>query len=244
MCSAKEVEALARSLVEAQETSLGAEVTTQVVYPDGNLVRVNVSCAPNEVMVSDLSYGTMYLAKIGISLNSQQKIRLQSEVAHYGCEFVKGRIYRRCQKEHLSDSIALVANASRSVADYGTEAKRQFDADFRVTVIERLRDAVGHRLREREQVAGRSGRAYRIGGVVLDRKEVRPLAFVEAFATRTVIGDRFMAFSDLKKEFMEVEMLSVYDDNLNWQDSDLNVLSQVSSVIAYSKSHLRFRDLI
>lgn len=244
MCSAGEVEALARSLVQAQETSLGAEVTTHVAYPNGDLVRVNVACGADGIFVSDLSAGSMYLAEIGINLNAQQRTRVQTEVAHYGCQFEKGRVFRQCARDELPDAIALVANASRTVADYGTEARRQFDADFRLTVIERLRHTVGHRLREREAVAGRSGRSYRVGGVVLDRKEVRPLAFIEAFASRNIIGDRFMAFSDLKREFQAVEMISVYDDTLPWHEADLNVLGQVSSVIAYSKSELRFRELV
>ncbi|MET0528190.1 MAG: hypothetical protein ABW003_07580 [Microvirga sp.] len=243
MPGAAEVEALARSLVQAQETSLGTEVSTHVVYPNGDLVRVNVACAEDDVVVSDLSLGSMYLAEIGVHLSPQQRQRLQQEVAHYTCEFAKGRVYRHCTHDQIADTIALVANASRSIADYGSEAKRQFDADFRVTVIERLRNLVGPRLREREPVAGRSGRPYRVGGVILDRKEVSPVAFVEAFATRSIIGDRFMAFSDLKLSFENVRMISVYDDSNNWLEPDLRVLSQVSTVVGYSKSDASFEAL-
>jgi hypothetical protein len=243
MPGAAEVEALARSLVQAQETGLGTEISTHVVYPNGDLVRVNVACEGGDVIVSDLSLGSVYLAEIGVHLSAQQRQRLQTEIAHYSCEYSKGRVFRRCSHDHIADTIALVANASRSVADYGLESKRQFDVDFRVTVIERLRNLVGHRLREREPVAGRSGRPYRVGGVILDRKEVAPIAFVEAFATRSIIGDRFMAFSDLRLNFDNVRMISVYDDRSEWPESDLRVLSQVSTVVGYSKSEPSFKAL-
>lgn len=236
MHTAEEVENIARSLIQAQETSLGTEVSTHVCYPDGSLVRVVVLCQKGSIRVSDGSFGTLYLAKRGIKLVRQQVERLRISVLHYDCKLVGGIIYRDVDEARLADSIALVANASRALADYGTEFRRVSDSEFRLSVFDRLRGIVGSRLREKEPVAGISGRSYKVGGVVLDKHQASPVAFVESFATRATVSDRFAEFYDLKKAHVNVRMMSIYDDALDWPKSDLNLLEQVSSVIAFSKS--------
>lgn len=236
MHTAEEVEYIARSLIQAQETSLGTEVSTNVCYPDGSLVRVVVSCQNESVRVTDASFGTLYLAQSGIKLARPQIERIKIAVAHYGCKLVNGVVYRESDDASLADSIALVANASRALADYGTEARRVSDSEFRLSVIERLRGIVGPRLREKEPVAGVSGRSYRVGGVVLDKHQASPVAFIEAFATRATVGDRFAEFYDLQKAHKNVRMLSIYDDTLTWPKADLNLLEQVSAIVPYSQS--------
>lgn len=238
------IEQVARSLIQAQQTSLGTEVTTHVVYPNGEQVRAIVSCEGNGFEISDGSFASIYLANEGFKLSSAQYDRAKSAVEHYGCVYKRGVVSLRCGLDSLADSIALVANASRALADFGLDARRATDGDFRLSVIDRLTKSVGEkRLRPREPVAGISGRSYRVGSVVLDRAAVRAVAFVEAFASRATVGDRFAEFYDLHRAHEDVLLLSVYDDALKWPEADLRLLAQVSSVIAYSASADRFGGL-
>ena len=228
---------IACSLIQATETSLGIEVATHVVYPNGEQIRVVVACISGGYEISDGSFASIYLTSQGARLSSSQFGRAKAAVDHYQCNLKRGVVSRRCVLSDLADSIALVANASRAFADFGLDAKRATDGDFRVAVIERLVRSVGEkRVREREPVAGGSGRSYRVGSVILDRTGTRPMAYVEAFATRATVSDRFTEFFDIRKAHDTVQLLSVYDDALKWPESDLRLLGQVSSVVAYSKS--------
>lgn len=241
--STSDLETLARSLVQAQPSSLGTEITTQVVYPSGELVTVVVAREGEAFFVNDASFGLMYLSKLGVKLTSQQTSRVREAIKHYSCDLQDGRVFRRCDLDQIAESIALVANASRAVADYGVEARRQMDGDFRLSVIERLREVVGPRMRERKSVEGASGRSYRVGGVVLDRSETRPLAFVEAFSGRGTVGDRFAEFFDLRGRHMSVSMMAVYDDSQKWPGSDIKLLAEVCKVVRYSDSRSNFEAI-
>lgn len=243
MTRVEEIETLARSLIRAEQTNLGVEMATQVVYPNGDLVTVIVASEGTSFFVNDASFGMMYLSRLGIKLTAQQLNRARSEIAHYSCNLKDGRIFRRSTLDTLPDSIALVANASRTLADYGVEARRLTDNDFRLSVIERLREVIGGRVREREPLEGASGRSYRVGGVVLDRGETRPVAFVEAFSGRNTVGDRFTEFFDLRQKYTNVSMVTVYDDSQRWNGGDIKLLSEVSKVVRFSNSKRDFEEL-
>ncbi len=155
-------------MVTARRTSLGIEVTTPVVYPNGQLVTVAVTIERGGYVVHDAGLGAMYLSSEGIRLTRQLTSRFYELATRYGCHFIDGRMTRRCLPEQVAIAAVMVANASRSVGDQALEIKRQVESDFRIAVIERLRELGGSRVRENELVKGESGRAYRVPSLVLD----------------------------------------------------------------------------
>jgi len=175
----EEIEVTARAIVSAKTTSLGIEVTTPVVYPNGDLVTVAVTIEGGEYVVHDAGFGAMYLNSAGVRLTRQLARRFTELAARYGCEFIGGRMTRRCSPEHVAMAAVMVANASRTIGDQALEIRRQAESDFRTAVADRIRDIAGSkRVRENEQVQGESGRKYRIPSLILDNSQSYALAFV------------------------------------------------------------------
>lgn len=117
-----EIEAAARALVTARETALGVEVTTPVIYPNGDCVNVTVSVEGSDYLVHDSGLGAMYLTTEGAKMTRQLSRRLSAIATRYQCEFIDGRMMRRCNADDAAVAAILVANASRSVGDHAVEA--------------------------------------------------------------------------------------------------------------------------
>jgi hypothetical protein len=124
----EEIEATARAIVSARTTNLGIEVTTPVVYPNGNLVTVAVTVEGGEYEVHDAGFGAMYLNSSGIRLTRQLTHRFAELASRYGCEFIAGRMTRRCSPEQVAMAAVMVANASRTVGDQALEMRRSRQA--------------------------------------------------------------------------------------------------------------------
>jgi hypothetical protein len=113
----EELEAASRALVTARETAMGVEITTPVIYPNGACVTVTVTMEGGEYVVHDAGLGAMYLTAEGIRITRQLSERLAAFAARYECEFIEGRMLRRCSTDDVAIAAMLVANASRAVGD-------------------------------------------------------------------------------------------------------------------------------
>jgi hypothetical protein len=241
-----EIEATTRAIISARQTSLGVEVTTPVVYPNGELVTVAVTVADGEYMVHDAGFGTMYLNSAGVRLTRQLTQRFSELALRYGCGFIGGRMTRRCLPEQLAMAVVLVANASRAVGDQALEIRRQTESDFRVAVVERVRDVAGQRVRENELVKGESGRSYRISSVILDSSQSFPVAFVVPLPNRASVPNHFAEFFDIRKAQERIRRESVYDENSDIRPEDRRFMEmdQISEMIPFQQTRLRFAQLL
>lgn len=239
----REIEQAVRALILARKVDAGFEVTVPVVYPTGENATVVVEYGESISMLHDVGNGAMCLTSEGIALSRQIRRRISALVEHYGCTFADGRVTRAVPNDHLALGIAVVANASRSVADIALESRRQFERDFSEAVTITLREIVGSRLRTREGVKGKSGREYRVENVILDRHEKHRVAFIESIRTRSVVADRFMEFHDLSQIHTNVDCFSVTTGNDYLTDPDEILLREVSRIVPYSESKLHFAEL-
>ena len=243
----EEIEVTARAIVSAKTTSLGIEVTTPVVYPNGDLVTVAVTIEGGEYVVHDAGFGAMYLNSAGVRLTRQLARRFTELAARYGCEFIGGRMTRRCSPEHVAMAAVMVANASRTIGDQALEIRRQAESDFRTAVADRIRDIAGSkRIRENEQVQGESGRKYRIPSLILDNSQSYALAFVVPLPNRAAVPDRFADFYDIRKAHQRPRRESVYDESSDIRPQDLRFMQMegISEVIAFQQTQVRFTQLI
>jgi len=230
----EEIEAASRALVTARASSLGVEITTPVIYPNGQCVTVAVTIDGANYVVHDAGLGSMYLTAEGVRVSRELRDRLRSLAARYGCDFIEGRMSRRCSADDVAVAAMLVANASRSIGDQAAEIRRQNESQFRYAVAERVREAVGKRLRENESFKGESGQTYRISNVVLDENEKEPIAFVVPLPSRNSVPSLFREFFDLKAAMPSVLKDSVYDEASDFRPKEDGwVLSQVGEVIAF-----------
>ena len=241
---ASQVERAVRDLIVAEQTNLGVEITTPVVYPDGDVVTVVVERASDSFLVHDAGFASMRLSESGIHLSRVAARRLKENCARYKCNFSQGRVSAKADMESLGIVISLVANAARTVGDYALEMRRQAEADFRQILSEALREIFGARIRENEEIRGTSGRRYRVSAIVLDTKEDQPVNVVSAVANRQGVPYSFAMLYDLQEVYRGVEGDSVYDENADIRAEDRLLLGSVGRVFSFSEARSRFREIM
>ena len=239
--SPAEIEAASRALITARKTNLGIEVQLPVVYPTGQSVTVVVTVQDGDYVVHDAGFGAMALTSSGVALTRHLHERIQSLAKHYGCDFIEGRMSRRCNVDQIALAIVLVANASRTVGDQALEAKRRPIASFKRELTEVVSELYGNRVRQEEAIQGTGSIIYRIDAVILDKTETKRIAFVEALGDEQSVNRRFREFYDLKRLYRDVpHRIAVYDNRRSWRDGDLSILKDVGEPLPYSeaRSHL------
>ena len=242
---AEAVETVVRSLLEAQQTALGIEVTTPVLYPNGDYVAVIVACGSDGLVVHDASLGIMHIAAGGTRVNREMAGRLRASAERYECQMIDGRVMRTTSDDEIAISVLLVANASRAVSDHAIEIRRQNESDFRYVVTQSLRELAGERLKENESFKGRSGRTYRVQNLILDQKLQRPLVFAVPLASRSAVPSQFRELFDLKAAYSSVRNESIYDDEGDFRpDEDGWLLEQVGDVVPISEIKTRIAPLL
>lgn len=231
----QEIEQALRSLVEARATAIGIEVTTPVLYANGDFVDVVVVPGHEVYEVHDAGIGSMRLSAEGMRLGQDAVSRMRLAAERYDCAVEGGRIVRRCERSEITVTISLVANASRTVGDFAAEVRRQNESQFRFVLTESIRDIAGARLKENETFKGRSGRVYRVSNVILDRELSTPMAFAVPLASRSSVPAQFRELFDLKAAFPQIRNESVYNDAGDFRpDEDGWILSQVGEVFPIS----------
>jgi len=241
--SASDVENAIRSLTVAEKTNLGIEISVPVAYGDGGLVTVIIEQSGSEFSVHDSGFSAMRLSSAGVSLSSHVVRRLSEQTARYKCSFKEGRVTARARLDDLAQVVCLVANAARSVADYVYEIRRHAETDFRLIVIDKLREIVGARA-EADEFRGKSGRLYRIT-FVLNPAMTGPQNFVSTVANRPAVPLSYAALSDLRGAFPLVERDAVYDDEAGLRDEDRAFLASADAqVFGWMEADIRFRGLV
>jgi len=243
--TAAEIERLVRALTAAENTNLGIEVTLPVAYGDGELVTVVIEQTKDSLVVHDASFSAMRLSSVGVSLTPHVVHRLSELAERYNCKFQEGRVTAIADSvELLAQVISLVANASRSVADFSFEIRRQAETDFRLVVFEKLRQIVGSRARDVDEFKGASGRRYRLP-FVLNAALTRPQNFISTLAHRSNIPLIFAAYSDLRGSFPDVERDAVYDDAAHLRDEDRTFLKSADTVVfGWMEADRRFKEFV
>lgn len=237
MISPSEIEAASRALISARRTSLGIEVQMPVVYPTGQSVTVVVNIEGGDYIVHDAGFGAMALTSAGVALTQQLRARLSSLARHYGCDFIEGRMSRRCAPEQVALAMALVANASRTVGDQAIEARKRPMAKFKLEMATVVAGVFGQkRVRQDEEIKSDNGKRYRVNALVLSEDQAKPFAFVEAVNDEQAVNRHFREFYDLKRthRFSGVQRIAIFDNRRHWQPGELSVLDDVSTRVPYS----------
>jgi hypothetical protein len=229
----EEIQDGVRRLIEVTSTSLGVEVTTPVLYPNGDCISVVVAPEAAGFVAHDAGTAEMALATDGMRID---RARLTQIARRYDCDFISGRILRRCDSTDVPTSVALVANAIRGFADLASEARRQTEGQFKYVLTECVRDLVGRRLRENESFKGQSGTAYRVANVILNEDETAPVGFVVPLSSRANVASQFRELYDLKAAIPGVLRDSVYNDGGDFrEEQDGWALRQVGELTPFSR---------
>jgi len=207
-------------------------------------VSVVVEPDDNKFLIHDAGFSAMRLTSAGVSLSKHVVFRLNEFSRRYRCAFVEGRVSARAALDEIAQVACLVANASRAVADYVYELRRQADYDFRVIVFDKLRKIAGERIREMEDFRGESGTRYRLP-IILDAAQSKPQNFIATLAHRNLVPRSFAMFYDLRPKYPNVDRDVVYDEAADIREEDRALLSSVSTeVIGLMEADLRFKKMV
>lgn len=235
-----EVEKAIQALTVAEKTNLGIEVTLPVAFGDGELVTVVVERVRDSFVVHDAGLSAMRLTGIGVSLTKHVVFRLSEFCRRYRCKFIDGRVTAEASLDEVAQVASLVANAARAVADYAYEIRRQAEFDFRMVLLDRLKEIVGTRVRETDEIKGESGTSYRVP-IILDPSQARPQNFVSAVANRSGVSRSVAMFFDIRPLYPDVERDAVVDDESDIRKEDKRLLKSVGSeVFTLADAHRRF----
>jgi hypothetical protein len=241
---AADIEKAIRSLITAERTNLGIEVTVPVAYGDGELTSVVVENNGGVFRVHDAGFSAMRLTSAGVTLSRSVILRLNEYCQRYHCAFSDGRVSASAAADNIAQAVCLVANASRSVADYVYEIRRQSEFDFRTMVFDKLREIVGTRVRNSEEFTGKSGRKYRLP-ILLDPSQSRAQNFLATLAHRHAVPQSFAMFYDLKGAYPFVEQDAVYDETADIREEDRLLITSVGAeVFTLMEAPLRFRAIV
>lgn len=223
------------TIVEAN--AHGFEIVLPQVYGNGETVVIVAVQEGTTFSVHDSGFGAMALEAAGVSVSARLQEELSRGVRAFGCHISHFRVYKQCSASEVAEAAAVVGCASRFVADFAlqTEARPMFD--FKQQVIETLYETMGaDRVRENEEVVGRSGSHYQVSAIVMDPEGIRPEAYVEAVSNHQAVARKFRALYDMMHtpEISGTPRFSVFDDSRgNITSADLSLLRDVSKTVGF-----------
>jgi len=240
----EDVEIAARSLIRGRQTNLGLELDMPIAYPDGSLATVFVAEANRSFYVHDNGMASQFLVLSNVRFDKKLRETLSQQVDQFGCELVDGRVSASGSSEELPLLIALVANASRTIADEARNVHYSRAQSFRRKVQDIVLEMVGDRVRQKEEVYSTSGKRYRISNVLLDQEKRKPIAFIEAVPSPDVATRKVVEFLDLKDKYPEVACEAIYNDRRGILDqSDISILQKVANPVPWTHAKNRIKFL-
>jgi hypothetical protein len=234
--SETEVRAGLCALVTVQATNLGVEIALPIVLPNGEATTVVVNPDGDGFLVHDASAAISYLNSEGMKIGTALRGRLTLSASRYGCHLIGNRVGIRGNHDQLPFLITAVANASRAVADHALEMRRPSDGDFREVVLDHLRSFAGSRVRENQQIKGASGRVYKVPGLILDRAERQPVAFISTISNRASIPTQLTELFDLKNAHEAIDREAIYDERSDLREEDKRLMEKVSEIVPFAQT--------
>ena len=218
------------SLFEGQ-----AAVTTHCLYPSNSAVTVYVSGGPSGAVVSDEGGAASVLAEHGRVVPDID--RYLKRFCHRGLKTSGGKIFTPpVSAEQLTAAVMLVANASSEAAKWGVENLRvSRQRNLRKELYDALsRHFPKEQIDRQHRITGKSNRQYRFDNVV-KLSDGRILVVDAVVPDPNSINAHAVAHLDLSRRGEErILQRMVYDEEADWQSSDLNLLQMAAKLVPLS----------
>jgi hypothetical protein len=227
-------EMLSSSILVSQMED-GLRVTTHCLYPSNGAVAVSVR-GRREFVVSDDGGAALELSRTGYQEVLSDR-RLKGFVRPQGLKVLGGIIFSPTVRlEAVPAAVMLVANASKEIADWGTDhlkfrVKRNFKADL-AAILDRH---YHNHLQNDAPIIGASNKPHHFGHVIYLSGD-RRLIVDPVINDPGSINSRVVANMDVRMaNDPTIEQIIVYDDEAKWQSSDLKLLELGARTVAFSQ---------
>ena len=230
----KVVEQLSRMIV-ASSTDDGVRVSTHVLYPSNAAVSVVVRGRKDAFLVSDEGGAVSNLGSSGNPAILSDRM-IGTRIRTKGLRVHGGSIMSpMVSLDDLPSTIMIVANASRTIADWGL-ASLPFVAppNFRKDLLALLGRHFHDNLKNDEAVIGKSNKPHKFGHVIYLQSSHR-LLIDPVVNDASSINARLVANLDVRmNEDPQTSQLIVFDDRSKWKSSDLKLLELGAQTLAFS----------
>jgi hypothetical protein len=220
----------------------GVRVTTHCLYPSNGLVQVIVRGGTNTFFVSDEGRAVQEIEAAGAEIHNVDRLVSHLVVPH-GLSVSKGVIRSaQCDASNLPVSIAIVANISKSVADYlFSHVRVRPHKNFRSVVSSFVR--AQYQTVHEEVIVGSSNKQHRFDNVII-LSGGRKVVVDPVVPDHNSIASRVLANMDVRSaKYPDIEQRIVYDDADSWKSEDLNLLQAGADVISFSKASIVLKRL-
>lgn len=222
----------------------GLRAVTQCLFPSNSSVAVSVRGGGNAFIISDDGAALSEIASSGANERPSDR-QIRSAIGKQGLKVEKGVIFSPPVAEaEVPFAVMLVANAAKTVADWGLEHMR-FAAprNFRKDLADLLHRHFHDNLKEDQPILGKSNKPHKFGHVIYLEQE-RRLLVDPVVNDSSSINARLVANLDVKMlNDPNIQQLIVFDDRLEWSASDLHLLSLGGPVVGFSRAEIEIERL-
>lgn len=215
-------------------------VVTQCLYPSNELVQVVVRGGTDTFVVSDEGNAFRELSAVGVEINKSD-YSLRKLVDERGLLLTDGVIASpRVNAEELGIAIAMVANASKEMAEWlfshsRIKRDRNFKSVLQQFLKARFNDHVKH-----EAIVGASNKEHKFENLIVFPNGKR-LIVDPVMHDANSINARLVANLDVRSaKYEDLEQRLVYDDREDWKPDELNLLQVGATVIPFSRASQAF----
>jgi hypothetical protein len=227
------LETLSRSVIGSQIDD-ALRVTTHCLYPSNSAVSVLLRGGAHELIVSDDGGAMNELAGVGFRDRITDR-QIRALVKQQGLKVQDGAIYSPAvTMDEAGAAILLVANASKEIADWALghlrfSVARDFKRDLALLLERHFHDNL-----KTQQIVGKSNKSHTFSNVVFLSGD-RRLLIDPAVNDASSINARVVANLDVRlANDPSIQQLIVYDDQLSWSASDLNLLEVGAPIVPFS----------
>ena len=222
-------------MIVASPTDDGVRVSTHVLYPSNAAVSVVVRGGKDAFLVSDEGGAVSNLGSSGnLAILSDRMIGTQ--IRAKGLRVHDGSIMSpMVSLDDVPSAIMIVANASRTIADWGL-ARFPFvtPRNFREDLLALLGRHFHDNLKNDAGVIGKSNKLHKFGHVIYLQSSHR-LLIDPVVNDASSINARLVANLDVRmNEDPQTSQLIVFDDRSKWNSSDLKLLELGAPTLAFS----------
>ncbi len=244
MIDASSLALAVRETVYAVAAEDGLRAITQCLFPSNSNVAVSVRGGGNAFIVSDDGAALSEIASSGTSERpSDRQIRMV--IGKQGLKVEKGVIFSPPVAEaEIPFAVILVANAAKTVADWGLEHMRlAAPRNFRKDLADLLKRHFHDNLKGDQPILGKSNKPHKFGHVIYLESE-KKLLVDPVVNDSSSINARLVANMDVKMlNDPNIKQLIVFDDRLEWSASDLHLLSLGGPLIGFSRAETEIERL-
>ena len=239
------VQAAIEDIISIEDVGDGVYVNTLCIYPSNGFVQVVVRGGENTFSVSDNGGAVNELEVAGVPCTKSDSA-LGRVIEAQGL-IVKDGVIRSplISREALPVAIALVANASKDLADWlFATSKVKRTRDFKRIVREFLHRTFDAKALNDETIVGASNKPHKFDNLIV-LPNGRRFIVDPVIHDASSINARVVANLDVRLAKIDgLEQRIVYDDEEDWRPEDLNLLQVGADVIAFSKSAEVIRRIV